>query len=85
VSDVEIFAIGVGNDVNETELRNIASNPSQQFVYQLQNFPMLNQIIPYHLAIIHRRMYDKYCNQHVQIKVGLIFHALCDALINLKN
>lgn len=37
-ADVQIFAIGVGNDVDEGELQDIASSPSDKHVFKVNNF-----------------------------------------------
>ena len=37
-SGVEIFAIGVGDKVNQEELRTIATNPDKEHVFHVDNF-----------------------------------------------
>ena len=39
-----IFAIGVGNQVNVAQLRDMASRPSAEFVYEVTNFQALDSI-----------------------------------------
>ena len=41
---VTIFAIGVGNQVNVAQLRDMASQPSGEFVFEVTNFQALDSI-----------------------------------------
>jgi len=39
-----VFAVGIGDDVDEQELRAIASEPSERFMYRVGNFALLDTI-----------------------------------------
>ena len=80
-NNISVFAIGVGNDVNETELEIIASTPRHDFMYHPNNFSELNQLIPYLTAAIHRWMYHNYCNQVIKMQVNFEPKNFC----NLKK
>ena len=41
---IELFAIGVGEGVDETELRAIASYPDSSHVFQVENYGALKHI-----------------------------------------
>ena len=41
---IELFAIGVGEGVDETELRAIASSPDSSHVFQVENYGALKHI-----------------------------------------
>lgn len=43
-SGIQIFVIGIGNQVDTTELNAIASDPDKQFVFSVDNFEALDQI-----------------------------------------
>lgn len=43
-SGMEVIAIGVGHGINQGELEGIASKPKSQFVYNAENFDVLNTL-----------------------------------------
>lgn len=43
-SGIQVIAIGVGHGINQAELEGIASKPKSQYVYNAENFDVLNTL-----------------------------------------
>jgi hypothetical protein len=43
-SGIQVIAIGVGHGINQKELEGIASSPKSQYVYNAENFDVLNTL-----------------------------------------